>query len=171
MSENFPEVVDVVDAECVEDSTDIIELESVQEEIKLKPKYRIVAELALHGYPLSEISKKMNLTDRRIRQILKSGNVIAYINRSIQSMFEESDRLLARLYQKALFGLEKQLEDSSPDMRDKAMDKIIKLCGYKSDDSKHTSVTIFNQNQSSSSLVNSIDEIILAKRRDRGLEK
>jgi hypothetical protein len=134
---------------------------------KLSLRYRLIAEHAARGYPIEIIASKVNLTETTVYRILnENAQVWAEVNRIIENIFSEGDRILAGLYRKAMVKLDEQLEDPDVNIRDKAIEKILKCYGFKGE---QPSILQFIGGGKGPTGVETIDDIIIRKRKERGL--
>jgi hypothetical protein len=162
--------------------SDLIEAEVVEAEKptqkkkrgRLGMRYRLIAEYASRSYPVEVIADIVGLKKETIYHILSDNEEVwAEVNRILSDLFSEGDRMLVYLYKKALTKLDEQLESESPEMRDKAIEKVLKCYGVgKEGEQKKPPLVMqfFGRSSGGSPLgVESIDQIILRKRAERGL--
>jgi hypothetical protein len=143
---------------------------------KLSIKYRKIAEMASRGWSVSLIAKEVGLTENRVYVILKENDQVwEYINQIIKDTFSEGDRILAALYKKAMIGIDEDLSSGDADVRIKTREQILKLWSSLSKAGEEGSGPQFNLIQQffsggkGTGIVQSMDEIILQKRKERGL--
>ena len=139
---------------------------------KIKPKHRLIGDLASRGWTALMISKKLRVHYKTVMEVLKREEVIEYVNITVTDLFLESDRLLVNLYRKELPILDQELDSQSPELRDKAVDKILKCFGYRrflvGTPSLLNQITS-NPNAKGDNFIQSIEDLILQKRLTRGL--
>lgn len=137
---------------------------------RLSRKKQMVAQLASRGFETAVIAEEVGLTPNRVPQILRTEEVINEINRLTAERFEESDRLLAALYLKALTKLDEHLDHQNPEIQVKAIDKVLRFYEPK-DEGAHPLVAQFfaGKHALHSEKEESLDDLILRKRRERGL--
>lgn len=140
---------------------------------KLAVKYRQVAELAARGWSVNQIGKQVGVRPERVSIILEKDEVWEYVLEIIKNLFSEGDRILASLYKKALEGLDMDLSNPSPEIRRQAREQVRIWCMGKSQEKGGPVVGIVQQffgAGNGKSIVQSMDEIILQKRKERGLK-
>lgn len=175
----------IEEAEIVEErTTGIIPIETVRtaEKKKLPYRYLIIAEMASRGWSPEEIAKEVGRKTITIYNILKRDDVWEYIAETIRSTFSEGDRILAYLYKKSLKGLDDDLSSPDSDVRKNAREQVFKQWGYGRDklvsdgDSSSRQISLFQQiflgrESGGGHIIESMDDIILKKRKERGLSE
>jgi len=141
---------------------------------RLSVKYRLIAEKAARGFNPEMIAKDNNLSVAQVYKALKKDEVWEHIAEIIKEIFSEGDRLLANLFKKGLISLDTDLISDDPDVRKNTREQLFKLWGYsKGGESEggthHNIIQQFFQAKGSGGVVKSMDEIILEKRKERGL--
>ena len=146
---------------------------------KLSVRNMRIAELAARGWSPEEIAREVGRSRERIYEILKTDDVWEYIKDVIRDTFSEGDRILAYLYKKAMKGLDIDLSSSDPEVRQAARADIFKQWGYGRDkvvsSGEKAHISLFQQifmgreGAPTGSIIESIDDIILQKRKERGL--
>jgi hypothetical protein len=146
--------------------------------------YLRLANMAIRGYSTNQIADELGLDEHRVTKLLKDNKQIwDYIQRHLEATFSEGDRILAYLYKKAMMSLDDELSSGSADVRQKAREQVfdmLKIMGMGRTNDKEGEVhdnrsVIFNQffggNKSPiSGKIQSMDDLILMKRKERGLE-
>jgi hypothetical protein len=139
---------------------------------RIKTKHKKVAFLLSMGYPVSIVAKETGLSESRIYHLLsdKDSFVNFEINRILNETLRTRDLLLGNLYFSILRHLDKMLESSDVKERDEAIDQIINLVLARRARNGHPLISQYfsvqSQGQGSSE---SIDDLIIRKRRERGL--
>jgi len=138
-----------------------------------------IAEMAARGWSPEDIAREVDRSPARIYAILKSDEVWEYMKDIIRDTFSEGDRILAYLYKKAMKGLDLDLTSSDPAVRQAARADIFKQWGYGRDkvvsNGEKAHISLFQQifmgkeGAPTGSIIESIDDIILQKRKERGL--
>lgn len=145
---------------------------------KLSLKYRTIAEYAARGYSPRMISKIVGMRSDWIRQILEHNEAVQeHIGQILNDLFQEGDMLLVHLYKKALEKLDSEMESTDPEIRHKAIEKVLRQAmasaGKGEEGSKTLIAQFFGGTQGSGGSggvgVESMDEVILRKRKERGL--
>src|SRR4030042_4970835 len=138
---------------------------------KLSLKYRTIAEYAARGYSVELIAERIGITKGKVYNILETNELVwEEINRILTNIFADGDRMIANLRIKALKKLDDQLDSLNGDLRDKAIEKILKCSDYSKGDLKGAVIQFFGPGgKSEASGIQSIDDIILQKRKERGL--
>jgi hypothetical protein len=145
---------------------------------KLSPINMRIAEMAARGFSPEQIAHDVGRTRARVYEILKTDEVWEEVKDRIRDTFSEGDRVLAYLYKKAMLGLDTDLSSTDPEIRKAARADIFRQWGYgrdKGGEGERTSISLFQQiftgraGTSTGSVVQSIDDLILQKRKDRGL--
>jgi hypothetical protein len=141
---------------------------------RVKTKHKKVAALLSIGSPISIVAKETGLSESRIYHLLsdKDSFVNSEINRIINETLRTRDLLLGNLYYNILRHLDKMLESPDVKERDEAIDQIINLVMGKRTRSGHPIISqYFNlQSQGQQGSPESIDELIIRKRRERDLQ-
>ena len=147
----------------------------------------MIAERAARGWSPEQIAeaKEVNLTRDRVYNILKREDVWEEVKWIIRDTFSEGDRMLASLYKRSLQTLDDDLNSIHPDVRASARADVLKLTREKvvqmgEDGEKPRSVSFIQQiftgsegegsKRRSSNLIHSMDDVILQKRKERGLD-
>ena len=142
--------------------------------------YLRIAQMAVRGFSTDQISEETGLSIARINKLLRSNKQIwDYITRQIQATFSEGDRILPQLYKKALISLDEELSSPSADVRQKAraqvfeMLKAMQMVKSTDEDSEDKRTIIFQQffgtKSPISGKIKSMDDLIIQKRKERGL--
>ncbi len=168
-----------------EEDKDIIELEETGESTFLPAKipkkrkgflsvkYRKIASLAVRGWSPTEIANEVGVKPERISLILERDDVWEYVLDEIRGLFSEGDRILSSLYKKTMISLDEDLSSKDPNVRKSAREQVLRLCGKnQSSDGSNVSLVqqFFGGGEGSKPLIQSMDEIILQKRKERGLK-
>lgn len=138
----------------------------------LSRRHEMVAQLACRGLDAKAIAEQVRLSPKRVREILRGEEVIREITRITAEMFREVDHHLVSLYQKALVKLDEHLESSNLEIQDKAMDRIFRFFQPKGDVKAKPLIAQFfsgGMQQGNEDLGKRLDQIVLQKRRERGL--
>jgi hypothetical protein len=88
------------------------------------------------------------------------------INTIITNLFAEGDRMLANLRTKVLIKLDERLESADPDLRDKAIDKILKCSDYGKKEEDRAAIFIGTGGKSAQG-IETVDDLILRMRKER----
>jgi hypothetical protein len=155
-----------------------LEAETRGDRVKLKKKgviplrYHMIAEFAANAYPPSLIAKEMRMPVKRIYQILATNT---QVHEEIQAILDrrlaESERMIGHLFVKALTKLDVDMESSDKDQRNKAIDKVISIYRDAKGKGKEGGVNqFFDMGGGNVTTIQDIDALIIAKRRERGLE-
>ncbi len=138
---------------------------------KIGIKYRRVAFLASKGLTSAVIAKDVNLSVDRVEKILQRLDVFEEVKRHLKESFEGSERFKIVLLEKALVGLEEQLISGTPDQKKFAIAQILKLFQPVpgQEGNKTLIQQFFGEGNASQDAGKRLDEIILQKRRERGL--
>jgi len=132
-------------------------------------KHKMIAELAARGYPVSIIAQQVAVKEATIYHLLRNDQDIwNEINKVLSAIFAEGDRMLANLRIKALDQLDEQLQSSDKDLRDKAIDKILKITDY-GQEGNRTAIFNFPGSGGGEAGIQSVDDLILKMRKERGL--
>ena len=140
-------------------------------------KYRKIAALAVRGWSPVEIGKEVGVRPERISIILERDDVWESVIEEIRGLFSEGDRILASLYKKAMKGLDEDMSSTDPAVRRSAREQVLKLWGYGKNQPQdgEKSISLIQQFfgggvEGAKPLIQSMDEIILQKRKERGLK-
>jgi hypothetical protein len=139
---------------------------------RLKPKHRLIGDLASRGWTAQMISKELHIHYKTVMEVLKREEVIEYTNIVVRNLFLDADRLLINLFMKALITLDQQLDSTDPGVKDKAVDRILGFFQTKVADTR--SKPLINQffsgmQKGNEDLGKRLDEIVIQKRIERGL--
>ena len=138
---------------------------------RIKTKHKKVAYLLAMGYPVPIVAKETGLSQSRLYHLLsdKDSFVNSEINRILNETLRTRDLLLGNLYFSILRHLDKMLESPDVKERDEAIDQIINLVLARRARSGHPIVTQYFsvQSQGQQGSPESIDELIIRKRRER----
>jgi hypothetical protein len=158
-------------SEVYDDTPPVVELPK-EKMGKLSLRHKLLASYAARCYPVSFIAKQLGLREQTVYRILEEDkDVWVEIDRIIVSMFREGDIMLANLRMNALKKLDEHLESESADIRDKAIDKILKCYDFSGGEGAKTLIANFYGQGGKSELgVHTIDEVIIQRRKDRLLE-
>lgn len=132
-------------------------------------KYKKIAELASRGWTAEMISKEVGLKPARIFRILKREDVNNYVLEIISEKFKEGDKILGWLYAKSMRALDDDISSSNPEVREKAIEKVLKCYGYNQGEGKVPSIIQQIFTQGGPGIVQDIDALIIQKRLERGL--
>jgi len=132
-------------------------------------KYKKIAELASRGWTAEMISKEVGLKKTRIFRILKRDDVCQYVLEIVNEKFKEGDKILGWLYAKAMRRLDENLDSPIPSVRENAIEKVLKCYGYNQGEGKVPSIIQQIFTQGGPGIVQSIDDLIIQKRLERGL--
>lgn len=135
----------------------------------IKILYRRIAELAARGYSAEQIAREVNRSVMRVRMILDKPEIYEEIKNIVKERFEEGDRLLSYLYKKALKELDVALDSDNFEIKDRAIEKVLKMMGYGKTPEGGVRVFQFFGQGSNKGFIESIDDLILQKRKERGL--
>jgi hypothetical protein len=156
---------------------------SIPKRGKLTLRHKTIAEYAARGYPPKMIAKIVGMKTDSVRDVLEKNELVGeYINQILSDLFQEGDMLLVNLYKKALVKLDSEMESPDADIRHKAIEKVLKQAmitagkgGGEEGGSKTLIAQFFGGSQGSGGSggigVESMDEVILRKRKERGLEE
>lgn len=140
---------------------------------RVKTKHKKVAFLLSMGYPVSIVAKETGLSESRIYHLLsdKDSFVNSEINRILNETLRTRDLLLGNLYHNILRHLDRMLESGDVKERDEAIDQIINLVMGKRTRNGHPLISQYFsvQSQGKQGSPESIDDLIIRKRRERGL--
>jgi len=141
---------------------------------RVKTKHKKVAVLLSMGYPIPIVSKETRLSESRIYHLLsdKDSFVNFEINRILDETLRTRDLFVLNLYFETLRHLDKMLESGDYKERDEAIDQIINLVMGKRTRSGSSFISqFFNfQSQERPGSPESVDELIIRKRRERDLQ-
>jgi hypothetical protein len=168
-------------AKTIEDKVEtkeIVVVEEIEEKKKkLSSLYRRIAELSARGWSHQEISEEVGRTQSRISQILTRDDVWDYVTSIIRSTFSEGDRILSTLYKKTMVGLDQDVSSPDPDIRKNAREQVLKVWGYGRDkslsDEDKPRVSLVQQffgSGSGQKTIQTMDDVILQSRKERGLD-
>lgn len=139
---------------------------------KLKPKHRLIGDLASRGWTAQMISKELRVHYKTVMEVLKRKEVVEYINISVTNLFLEADRLLLNIFVKSLRIIDQQLDSPDPEVKDRAVDKILKFLQPRGTGEKGKPLIgmFFSSTpEQEGEKRKTIDEVILEMRRKRGL--
>jgi hypothetical protein len=142
---------------------------------KLKPRHRLIGDLACRGWTAQRIAKELGVHHKTVVEVLKRQEVIEYVNITVTNLFQDCDRMLLNVFMKAIVILEQQLDSSDPAVRDRGVDKTLKFFQAKGADgrAKPLIAQFFSNTGKDEQKVEeaeeTLDEIILRKRRERNL--
>ena len=139
---------------------------------KTKARQTKIAALIARGDSVKEVARKVNMSESRIYHLLSENDsfVNVEINRILNELFAVTDRYLINLYSKALQKLDAMLSSSDEEKQYRAMDRIIKMFFART--AKNSTIQqYFCAHPQSQQLGFSIDEVILSRRKERGLDK
>lgn len=163
---------EILEAEVVNPKNLPVKKEETKKPVKkgkLSLKYKTVAEFAARGYPVEIIAQRVNMTVSNIYRILETNELVWQEMNIIQKrIFAEEDRFLRRLRDKALKKLEQRLDD--PDTEADAILKILTTTGKTTEKGKPQIVQFFGGGQGGGPIEQTIDQIILQRRKERGLD-
>lgn len=139
---------------------------------KLSLRYKTIAQFAARGYPVDVIAKQVNMTSKAVYRIIEKNELVwEEMNNIIKSIFSESDRVLASLFHQALLKLSGRMND--PKTEQDALEKVLSCYGKRTSGSdKPPIIQQFFQGggQGQGPMIESIDEVILKRRKERGLD-
>jgi hypothetical protein len=143
---------------------------------KLKPKHRLIADLACRGWTAQRIAKELGVHHKTVVEVLKRQEVIEYVSVTVTNLFQDCDRMLLNVFMKAILILDQQLDSTDAGVRDRAVDKTLKFFqATKGADgrAKPLIAQFFSNTGKDEQKVEeeeeSLDDTILRKRRERGL--
>jgi AcrR family transcriptional regulator len=137
-------------------------------------RQRTIAAMIARGFSVKQVAKKLKMSESRIYHLLsdRDSAVNAEINRILNELFAASDRRLINLYNKALQKLEDLLSSSDEEKQFRAIDRIIRIIFARSS-RNGPSITLqhfgIQANEEQQNREKRLDEIVLQKRRERGL--
>jgi hypothetical protein len=141
---------------------------------KIDPRHVKIAVLKCEGYSVKEISKKVGISEDRIYHLLADENSTVYteIRRISNEVAEASNRHFSHLFRKVLQKLDIMLESGDDETIFRAIDRTLKIFSTmvsKNGPSVQQNFGIqVKQEQNTPPF--DINEAILQKRRERGLE-
>ena len=137
---------------------------------KIGIKYQRIAFLVSKGgLSTKQIAADVNISESRLYKILETRqDVWDEINRLTVESFKGSERFVATLLEKALETLEDQLVSGTADERKFAIDRVLKFF-QKGDEKKTLIAQFFSGAGQTPDVGKRLDEIIIQKRRERGL--
>jgi hypothetical protein len=138
---------------------------------KIGIKYQRIAFLVSKGgLSTKQIAEDVGISESRLYKILETRqDVWDEINRLTVESFKGSERFVATLLEKALASLEDQMVSGTADERKFAIDRVLKFF-QKGDDKKTLIAQFFGGGGAGTpDAGRRLDEIILQKRRERGL--
>jgi len=165
-----PEIVNEPD-ELVEVLPATIPAPVPQKKGKLSIRYRTIAEYAARGYSVEIIAQAVGIKRETVYHILESNEQVwEEMNLILKNIFAEGDRILANLYLKSLYKLDERL--SHPATEADAIEKILKVYGTRTSGGEKPAIVQFFQNTGGQGPVveEGIDQLILKKRQERGLD-
>jgi hypothetical protein len=139
----------------------------------IRARHHKVATLVARGLPISIVAKETGLSETRVYHLLSDPNsfVNQEVHRILNDLFASNDRTLLNLYLKVLVKLDEDLSSDDPDVRSKAIDQVIKV--YLARTGKNGNPTIAQyinvSGQGKTDFPTNIDELIMEKRKERGL--
>ena len=136
---------------------------------KTRVRQTKIAALIAQGDSVKDIAKKVNISESRIYHLLsdKDSFVNAQTNRILNEIFASNDRHLINTYRKALLKLDAMLSSSDEEKQYRAIDRIIKI--YFTRTAKNANIQQYFGGQPQSQQLESMDDIILKMRNERGL--
>jgi hypothetical protein len=146
-------------------------------EIRQKNIGRMIAQ----GFPVKYVAKKLNMSESRIYHLLsdKESIVNAEINQILGQLFTGNDRHMVKLFNQTLEKLQTMLSSKNEEEQLRAMDRIIKIYMARSSKNGVTVQQYFGlepPGQKEFTIDDYIkfgkkmNELIMQKRRERGLE-
>lgn len=157
--ENLPDVIDV-------QSSPIKKIGTGAKAVKMKK----LAELMARGWNVPQIAKELQLSTQHVYRLLNRPEVCSEVNEIVSEKFKDGDRLLSFLYKKAMIKLDEDMESSIPEIRQEAIEKVLKCVGYPKSKDGLTINQQINTGGGNVGLIQDIDSIILQKRKERGLK-
>jgi hypothetical protein len=141
---------------------------------RVKTKHKKVAVLLSMGYPVPIVAKETGLSESRIYHLLSDKDSFANseMNRILDETLRTRDLFLGNLFFEALCHLDAMMESGDVKERDEAIDQIINLVmGKRTRNGQSLISQYFNfQSQGRQGSPESIDELIIRKRRERDLQ-
>jgi hypothetical protein len=133
-------------------------------------KHRMIAEMAARSYPIAVIAQELHMKQSTVYRLLESNEDIwDEINKVIASMFAEGDRILAHLRLKALVKLDEQLNSPNESISERAINKILRITDSKPPAEGSKTAIFIGQGGRSDQGIESVDEMIIRMRKERGL--
>jgi hypothetical protein len=137
-------------------------------------RFQKIAELISRGTDIPVVAEEMGLVERTIYALLrKKPEIMQEAYRLVKERHKQSDLLLVNLHRTALEKLQEALESGNLDIQDKAIKQILALTRPpKSGEATTPAIQQFFSNVVADPLVTkeeSLDDIILRKRKERGL--
>ena len=144
-----------------------------------KPKGRIqarhlrVATLVARGFPISFVAKETGLSESRVYHLLADPNsfVNQEVHRILNELFASNDRTLLNIYHKVRVKLDEDLSSNDPEVRGRAVDQVIKVYMTRTGKNGNPKIAqyINVSGQGNTDFIANIDEVIIQKRKERGL--
>jgi len=136
-----------------------------------KIRQKTIAALIARGFSVKYVAKKLKMSESHIYHLFseKDSLVNAEINRILNEAFAASDRRLVNLYDKALKKLDALLSSSDEEKQFRAIDRIIRIYLTRSAKNAVTIQQYFGI-KSQEEKAETLDEIILRMRKERGLQ-
>lgn len=137
-----------------------------------KIRQKTIAAMIARGFSPKYIAKKLKMSESRIYHLLskKDSSINGEINDILNQLFATTDRQLINLYSKALQKLDDMLSSSDEEKQYRAMDRIIKIFFART--AKNAIIQqYFCADPRSQQVGFNIDEFILNRRKERGLDK
>ena len=146
-------------------------------------RQRTIGRMIAEGLRVKYVAKKLQMSESRIRHLLsdKESIVNAEINRLLEEVFTANDRYLVRLFNKTLENLDTMLSSPDKEKQFRAMDRIIKIYMARSAKNGVTVKQYFGLEPPGGEREFTlqdyikfgekyVDQLIIEKRRQRGLE-
>jgi hypothetical protein len=139
---------------------------------KIDPRHVKIAVLKCQGYSVKDISKEVGMSEDRIYHLLgdENSDVNTEIRRISNEAAEASNRHLSHLFRKALNKLDCMLESGDDETKFRAIDRIIKIFSTMVGKNGPSIQQNFGFQVEKKSPIEIIDDLIIKKRRERGLE-
>lgn len=138
-------------------------------------KYQTIAELLSRGATVKIIAEEIGITTKSLYNILHDKpEIIEEAYRLVKERHKQSDFLLVDLYRTALEKIQEHLQSGDKDIEEQAIAKVLSLTKPPKDGEARAVVNQFFSGITESSTdgketEETLDEIILRKRKERGL--
>ncbi|MGZ6202890.1 MAG: hypothetical protein ACXWM6_15380, partial [Thermodesulfobacteriota bacterium] len=146
-------------------------------------RQKTIGKMIAKGLPVKYVAKKLHMSESRIYHLLsdKESIVNAEINRILGQIFTATDRYLVKLFNKTLENLDTMLSGRDKEKQFRAMDRIIKIYMARSAKNGVTVKQYFGIESPGGEREFTlqdyiklgkkyVDNLIIEKRRQRGLE-
>jgi hypothetical protein len=140
---------------------------------RIQARHLKVATLVARGFPISFVAKEAGLSETRIYHLLADPDsfVNQEVHRILNDLFASNDRMLLNIYLKVLVKLDEDLSSDDPEVRGRAIDQVIKVYMTRTGKSGNPTIAqyINVSGQGTTDFPANIDELIIQKRKERGL--